>query len=465
MSTSSRTRPLIYNAFAHVTPNHHSHGLWRHPLGQHQTGFHQLQPWIDLAQTAERGCFDVVFLADVAGIYETSAGQWHQAVRTGMQFPSHDPATLVSALAAATRDIGFAVTSSVIQEHPFSFARKLSTLDHLTDGRVAWNIVTSYLDNTARNYGLDGLPAHDDRYVWAEEYTEVVYKLWEASWEDDALVTDPASGVYVDPTRLHAIDHHGPRYRVAGPHLVQVSPQRSPVLFQAGASEAGRTFAARHAEVTFLPARTPESAANDIADLQRRAAAAGRAAEDIRAIVMLSPVIGSTEAEARTRHRDIQEAFSLDALAAFWSGGIGIDLTRIDPATPLQALRSQNGTRGSVRAFIDEAPDGAVTFADVLRQTVSARFAGTPEQIADEVERWAHAGVAGFNVVPVTTLGWWSEFVDHVVPVLQKRRLMQTAYAHGTLREKLFRAGPHLPNNHPARALRPWAPAASVAAE
>jgi long-chain alkane monooxygenase len=457
MNSAGRVRPLIYNAFAHVTPNHHSHGLWRHRIGQHQLEFQKLQPWIDLAQAAERGCFDVVFLADVAGIYETSEGAWQQAVRTGMQFPSHDPAVLVSALAAATKNIGFAVTSSVIQEHPFSFARKLSTLDHFTEGRIAWNIVTSYLDNTARNYGLTGLPAHDDRYVWAEEYTEVVYKLWEASWEDDAFVADATRGILVDPARLHAINHRGARYSVDGPHIVQTSPQRSPVLFQAGSSEAGRRFAALHAEVTFLPSRTPESAAADIADLRHRTAAAGRFPDDIRAIVMLSPVIGSTEAEAHAKRAEILEAFSLEALAAFWSGGIGVDLTTIDPATPLSALRERNGTRGNVRAFIDAAPNGAVTFADVLRKTISAQFAGTPEQIADEVERWAAAGVAGFNVVPVTTLGWWEEFVDHVVPVLQRRGLMQTGYAPGTLREKLFRAGPHLPDRHPARRLRPWA--------
>lgn len=450
------SRELIYNAFAHVTPNHHSHGYWRHPEGKGQTNFHKLQPWIDMARTAERGFFDVVFLADVPGVYETSRGQRDKAIRSGMQFPSHDPASLVSALAAATENIGFAVTSSVLQEHPFSFARKMSTLDHLSEGRVAWNIVTSYLDNAARNYGFDGLVKHDDRYIWADEYASVAYKLWEGSWEDDALRLDAEAGVYADPGKVHAINHVGERYRVEGPHIVQTSPQRTPVLFQAGSSEAGRSFAGRHAEVTFLAARTPESAAVDIADVRSRARLYGRDPEDVRAIAMLSPVIGSTEAEARARRREILDWFSIEALQAFWSGGIGVDLTAIDPDTPLTELRRQNGTRGTVRAFIDAAPTSAVTFADVLRQTISAQFAGTPEQIADEVERWAAAGVAGFNVVPVTTLGWWPEFVDHVVPVLQKRGLMQREYAPGTLREKLFRSGPHLPDSHPARRLRPW---------
>ncbi|MCB8878018.1 NtaA/DmoA family FMN-dependent monooxygenase [Acidisoma silvae] len=383
---SGINRPLIYNAFAHVTPNHHSDGLWRHALGQHQTNFHKLQPWIDLAQTAERGCFDVVFLADVAGIYETSPGAWQQAVRTGMQFPSHDPAVLVSALAAATKNIGFAVTSSVIQEHPFSFARKISTLDHLTDGRVAWNIVTSYLDNAARNYGLKSLPQHDDRYVWAEEYIDVVYKLWEASWEDEVLVRDPVRGIYVDPERLHAINHRGARYQVDGPHIVQTSPQRTPVLFQAGASEAGRQFAARHAEVTFLPSQTPESAKADIADLRRRTAAFGRYANDIRAIVMLSPVIGSTEAEARARHREIQEAFSLDALAAFWSGGIGVDLTKIDPETPCKTCAKRTAPVAmcaplSTRRQMAQSPL-QMSFAKPSQLALPARQSRSPTRLS-----------------------------------------------------------------------------------
>lgn len=459
---NQQRRPLIYSAFAHVTPNHHTHGYWRHPDGWQQKDFHRLQPWIDLARTVERGCFDLVFLADVAGIYETSPRNYDQAVRTGMQFPSHDPSVLVSALAAATHDLGFVVTSSILQEPPFSFARKMSTLDHLTDGRIGWNIVTSYLDNIARNYGLDALPAHDDRYVWAEEYVEVVTRLWEQSWDDDAVRVDAQAGVFIDPAKVHPINHVGERYRVEGPHIVQTSPQRTPVLFQAGSSEAGRDFAARFAELTFLPSRTPVSAAADLADIRARGVRAGRAPDDIGAVVALAPVIGSTEAEARARLRDVRESLSMDALKAFVSGGLGIDLSGIDPDTPLSEFRRVNGVQGKVRAFIDAAPDGAVTIGDVISRTLSAQFAGTPEQIADEVERWADAGVAGFNVVPVTTLGgWWGEFVDHVVPVLQKRGLMQTRYRSGTLREKLFGRTATLPDRHPVRRWRAGQPAQS----
>jgi long-chain alkane monooxygenase len=448
------TRRLIYNAFTHVTPNHHSHGYWRHPDGQGQLDYKRLQPWLDLARTVERGRFDTVFLADVVGVYDKFRGNGDTSIRTAMQFPSLDPASLVSALGAVTEHLGFAVTSSVIQDHPFDFARKMSTLDHLTDGRVAWNIVTSYLDNAARNFGHAALEEHDERYRWAEEYVEVVYKLWEASWEDDALITDAARGVFAEPSKVHKIHHRGARYSVEGPHLSEPSQQRTPLLFQAGGSEAGRQFAARHAEATFIAARTPESAAQHVADLRARTRALGRRDDELKIIVPLAPVIGSTEAEAHARRRELKEWLSVDALQSFYSGGLGVDLAHIDPARPLSELLLTNHVRGNVRAFIEAAPDRTVTFADLLKETVSARFAGTPEQIADEVQRYADAGVDGFNVVPVTTLGWWTEFVDHVVPVLQKRGLMQTEYAPGSLRNKISGRGSLLPDHHPARRLR-----------
>jgi long-chain alkane monooxygenase len=447
-------RRLIFNAFTHVTPNHHSHGYWRHPEGRGQLEYKRLQPWIELAKTVERGRFDTVFLADVVGVYDRFRGNGDTAIRTAMQFPSLDPASLVSALAAATEHVGFAVTSSVIQDHPFDFARRMSTLDHLSDGRVAWNIVTSYLDNAARNFGHDKLEEHDERYRWAEEYVEVVYKLWEASWDDDARVADFERGVFAEPSKVRKILHRGARYSVEGPHLAEPSPQRTPLLFQAGGSEAGRTFAARHAEATFIAARTPESAAKHVADLRARARAFGRDGDELKIIVSLAPVIGSTEQEAQARRRELKEWLSVEALQAFYSGSLGVDLSDIDPNRPLSELLLTNHVRGNVRAFIEAAPDRTVTFGDLLKETVSARFAGTPEQIADEVQRYADAGVDGFNVVPVTTLGWWTEFVDHVVPVLQKRGLMQTEYAPGTLREKIHGRGPNLPDHHPARVLR-----------
>jgi FMN-dependent oxidoreductase (nitrilotriacetate monooxygenase family) len=452
---TAQQKKIIYNAFTHVTVSHQSHGQWRRPEASGQRNFSRLDPWVRLAQTAERGTLDTIFFADTVGVYDTYRGGWDTVAREAMQFPSNDPASLVSALGYATRNLGFVITSSIIQDHPFGFARRMSTLDHLTDGRVGWNIVTSYLDNAARNFGLDRLPLHDDRYTWAEEYTEVTYKLWEASWQDDALVLDAARGIYADPSRIRAIDHHGPRYSVAGPHLPQPSPQRTPVLFQAGASQTGRDFAARHAEVTFLPAVTTDSLRRDIADLNARLLRAGRRAGDLKYLTMIHPIIGSTEAEAQAKHREFLEWRQEESYFAHASGGIGFDLSKIDPDTPLKDVHTEY-TQGGLRALIDAAHDKTATFGDVVRRRLNKPVVGTPEQIADEIGTWIAAGVDGFNLVPVVTPDWFDDFVDGVVPVLRDRGLIQRDYAEGTLREKLSGQGPYLDDTHPARRLRPW---------
>lgn len=449
-------KKIIYNAFTHVTPSHQSHGQWRRPEAGTQRNFSKLDPWIELARIAERGKLDTIFFADTVGVYETYRGGWETVAREGMQFPSNDPASLISALGYVTEHLGFVVTSSVLQEHPFGFARKLSTLDHVTDGRVAWNIVTSYLDNAARNFGLDRLPLHDDRYAWADEYLEVTYKLWEASWQDDARLADPVSGIYADPAKIHEINHAGQRYQVRGPHLPEPSPQRTPVLFQAGASNAGRNFAAQNAEVAFLPALSLDSLRADIADLNNRLIARGRSVGDLKFLTSIHPIIGSTEAEAKAKHAEFLEWRRDEAYFAHASGGMGFDLASIDPATPLKDIRTEY-TQGGIRAVIDSEPNKATTFGDLIRRRLDKAFVGTPEQIADEIGRWVDAGIDGFNLIPVVTPGWFNEFVDEVVPVLRKRGLIQSDYAPGTLREKLFGRNARLPDSHPARLLRPWA--------
>lgn len=451
-------KKIIYNAFTQFTLSHQAHGQWRRPEAAAQRNFSRFAPWVRLARTAERAGLDTIFFADTIGVYDVYRKGWETAAREGMQFPANDPASLVSALAYVTEHLGFIVTSSILQDHPFNFARKLSTLDHLSEGRVGWNIVTSYLDNAARNFGLARLDAHDDRYGWAEEYTEVVYKLWEASWQDDAVVADLAGGVYADPARIHPIRHEGPRYRVDGPHMPQPSPQRTPLLAQAGASGAGRAFAARHAEMTFLPAITPASAAADIADLDARLGAAGRRPGDLKYVVGLHPIIGSTQAEARVRYEEFLHWRSEPGYLAHASGSIGFDLSEIDPDTPLAEVKSEY-VQGGIRAVIDAEPDKQARFGDVLRQRLNKATPGTPEQIADTIGAWVEAGMDGFNLIPVTLPDWFDVFADEVVPILRKRGLIQSQYRNGTLREKLFGAAPTLPDRHPARRLRPWAAA------
>ncbi len=451
------TRPLVYNAFTMNTASHINHGLWRYPYTR-QRDFDQLEVWTDLAKLLERGKFDAMFLADVVGLYGDYRGGWETYVKEGLQIPSNDPSVLVSALATVTEHIGLAFTSSIIQAPPFEFARRVSTLDHLTKGRVGWNIVTNFQDNAHRNFGIEGLIDHDERYRRGEEYVEVTYKLWEGSWEDDALLRD-TNGFFSDPERIHKINHRGEFFAVEGPHLPSPSPQRTPVLYQAGASAAGRAFAARHAEGVFTMAASREAARTVIDDLRRQAVAAGRRPDDIKVLQGLSFVVGSTEEEAWRRDAEFDEYLSIDGMLAHMSGAMGLDLGFSDHDEPLTELAERvPGVRSIVEGVIESAPEGTrATVGDLARVNArSTRVTGTPEQIADEIEQWHDVGVDGFNVMYVVTPGSFEDFIDHVMPVLADRGLAQREYGPGrTLREKLFPDGAaHLPARHPARGHR-----------
>jgi long-chain alkane monooxygenase len=448
------TRPrLILNAFTMNTATHVSYGSWRNPETR-SVEFDQLEVWVELVKLLERGTFDSVFFADVVGVYDDYRGGWDTYLREGLQIPNHDPSAIVSALALSTEHLGLVITSSVLQDHPFSFARKISTLDHASKGRIGWNVVTSALKNSARNFGLPEREEHDARYEWAEEYTEVVYKLWEGSWDDGALVRDRDRGIHADPDRVHKINHTGKRYSVEGPHLSFPSPQRTPVIFQAGTSTAGRSFAARHAEGVFINAASPNGARAVIDDTRDRAVAAGRRRNDVKFFQGMSFVVGSTEAEAKRRAAELDEFLSVDGLIAHRSGGIGIDFGGLDHNTPIGDLAADvQGTRSTIESLIAAAPPGTnPTIADLIRQQQeSTRVVGTPEQIADVLEGWQDAGIDGLNIRYITTPGSFEDFIDHVVPQLRSRGLAQSDYTPGTLRDKLFGAGPQLPARHPAR--------------
>ncbi|MDR3069192.1 MAG: NtaA/DmoA family FMN-dependent monooxygenase [Cellulomonas sp.] len=445
------SRPFIYNAFVNLSPSHHSHGFWRTEEGSLTFHYQDLDYWVKTAQKLEAGRFDAIFFTSGSGLFDTYQGSQKPTIRNAVQWPQLDPSTIIAALAYHTTDLGFAVTSNVIQIHPFEFARRIATLDQISGGRIGWNIVTAFEDNAGRNYGLEGLPPHDERYRWADEYVDVVYKLLEGSWDDGAVIHDVAAGAYYDANRIHPVDHVGERYRVEGPHIVEPTPQRVPVLFQAGSSDVGRDFAARNAEATFLPSTTPEQAATDLADVQARAVKHGRRAADVGAVVRLSPVVGSTEEEAKRKWQHFRDNLSYEGLAVFHSGAYGIDFSQYGPDTKLKELGYGNGIQGTVRAFVEANP--SITLDEVLRESWSGRTVGTPEQIADEIATWQGSGIAGFNVVPLTSLGW-DDFVDHVTPVLQARGLQQREYEPGTLRHKLFRQGDRLPESHPAARYR-----------
>jgi FMN-dependent oxidoreductase (nitrilotriacetate monooxygenase family) len=444
--------PLHFNAFVMNTASHIQHGQWRHPDAR-QTDFNDVDLWIDVARTLERGLFDAVFFADVVGLYGPAHGSFEVNAREGLQIPSNDPSVLLSALAVHTEHLGLAFTSSVLQEHPFNFARKISTLDHISRGRIAWNIVTSTQENAARNFGFDELTEHDERYAWAAEYADVVYKLWEGSWDDGALVRDRATGVYADASRIHRIDHRGPRYRVDGPHLPSPSPQRTPVLFQAGSSPAGSAFAAANAEAVFIAAPSPAVAAEGIARTRGLAVAASRCAEDIKFFQALSFVVGSTEEEARAKEADLDAYASADGFLAHMNFGVRPDGSTYPPDTPLSRVTT-NSSQGILEWLRRSVPHREPVVAD-LGELLShrSRVVGTPEQIADQLELWQAAGVDGVNIVNWRLPQSYEEFVDHVLPVLRKRGLAQREYSPGTLRRKLF--GSDLLNDrHPAARYR-----------
>jgi len=417
-----------------------------------QVEYKSLDPWLELAQILERGCFDALFLADVIGLYDTYLGGPETVVREGMQVPVNDPMLLVPAMATVTEHLGLAFTSSTMQAHPFTFARQMSTLNHLTEGRVAWNVVTSHLPNSAANMGLAELPAHDARYDQADEYLDVTYKLWKGSWADDAVQADRQRGVYADASRVRPIDHHGRFYDVAGPHLSEPSPQRTPLLFQAGTSERGRDFAAKHAEGVFV-VTSRKGLTKLTADVRARAAKLGRRPHDIKFFQGLSPVVGGTEAEARAKAAELSEQLSSEAGLAHLSGAVGVDLGNFDPDRPLESYES-DAVQAIVKSLIESAPPGTRTFRDLARANMTGQFTvGSAEQIADRLQAWGEAGADGFNLVYSTTPGTFVDFVEGVVPILQERGLAQKEYAPGPLRQKLF-GHPRLPERHHAASFR-----------
>ncbi|WBU39354.1 LLM class flavin-dependent oxidoreductase [Homoserinibacter sp. YIM 151385] len=433
------------------TASHIHHGQWRREDAG-QVDFEDVGTWIRLARLLEDARFDAMFFADVSGLYGDADADFDVYVREGLQIPSNDPTVLLGALAVQTSEIGLALTSNILQNHPFNFARQVSTLDHISRGRVAWNIVTGTQDNAARNFGLTRLPEHAERYRWAEEYVDVVYKLWEGSWDDDALLKDRAGGRYSDPDRIHKINHVGERYRVEGPHLPSPSPQRTPLLYQAGSSSDGRRFAARHAEATFIIAPTPEIARQQIAETRALAVGFGRRADDLKFFQGLSFIVGSTEEEARRKAAEVEEWVSVDGYSAH--AAIVDQRGRVyPPETPLREVETN-----TARGFLDWASravrDREPLVADLaLQRSRATRVVGTPESIADQIETWQDAGVDGINVINWVIPGSFEEFASEVLPELRRRGLAQEEYAPGPLRQKLF-GDARLNGRHPAARYR-----------
>jgi FMN-dependent oxidoreductase (nitrilotriacetate monooxygenase family) len=384
---------LSFNLLDMPTVSHNNYGLWRHP--RQRKRYTDLKYWTDFAQACERALFDTLFFADAVGVSAGYGGNNDVAIKEGMHVPILDPLMAISAMAAVTRQLGFAATVSTTYEAPFAHARRFSTLDHLTGGRIGWNVVTSYLPNANENFGVaPDKYTHDERYDLADEFMTVCYKLWEGSWAEDAVVRDPARNMYADPAKVRRIEHRGTYFQVAGPHLVEPSPQRTPVILQAGSSGRGKEFAAKHAEVVFIGGRSAEAYRQNALDVRAEVVRQGRAATDVKLLAEIGLIVAATQAEAEAKFNDFQAMSSAPGYLAHFFGS-GADLLKYDRAKLMADMVAEGGA-GSAHMSRYAYPPGT-TVGDVIDQsarldTSRALFAwGTPDRVADKIEEWAEA--------------------------------------------------------------------------
>lgn len=433
---TSVNRQLRLGAFFMI-PGHHV-TAWRHPKADAQN---VMNPDFikKLAHTAERGKFDMVFLADGYAVHGRNKQALGQTVNTRFE-----PYTLLSALSSVTKNIGFVATVSTTHNEPFNVARKFASLDHLSGGRAAWNVVTSGTEAEAHNFGQDHSVQHSKRYERAEEFVDVVKKLWD-SWEDDALLYNKEAAQFADASKIHAINHKGEWFSVAGPLNISRPVQGHPVVVQAGSSEAGKELAARTAEVIFTAWQTLEEAQAFYADVKGRMAKYGRSPEELKIMPGVYPVIGRTEEEAERNKKLLEEIIPEEAGVSLLSAQLGVDLSgySVDgPLPDLPDLEEINGNKSRFKLVKDLADRENLTIRQLYQKISGARghreIKGTPEQIADQLQEWFDNGAAdGFNIMPPYLPVGLEEFVDLVIPVLQERGLFRTEYTGSTLRENL----------------------------
>jgi len=426
-------RQLHLNLFIHSRGHHEA--SWRHPDSS-ALPLTDIRYYQDLAQRAEAALFDSVFLADQLAL----GGDVAQAARTWLE-----PITVLAAMAVATSRVGLIATASTTYTEPFNLARQFASIDHISNGRAAWNIVTSWLASAAENYGTAGQVSHADRYARGEEFMEVVKALWD-SWAPDAVVDERASGIYARRDRIRSVNHRGDFYTVAGPLNMPRCPQGRPVLVQAGSSDTGRRFAARHADAVFTAHMAKATAQEFYADLKTLAAAEGRRPEEVLILPGLSPMIGATETEARRLAREVDDLTDPEVGRKRLSGRFGghdfSDLPLDRPLSPADFPDpdSVEAARSRTEVILNLVKRDKPTLRQLLSYLAGARghfvTAGTPEQIADLIEDWFTDGAAdGFNIMPPLLPVQLNVFSAEVIPILQRRGLFRTQYEGTMLRE------------------------------
>lgn len=428
-----RNEQMHLGAFIYYTGHHHAG--WRHP----DSGVEQLfdiAMYKKIAQTAEKGKFDMMFFADLLYVREV------ESAASGML----DPVTLLSALSMATERIGLTATVSTTYNSPYNVARKFASLDYISGGRAGWNIVTSQLDIEAHNYGLPEHPEHGLRYRMASEFTAAVTSLWD-TWEDGALVLDREKGIFADGEKVKTADFKGEFYSTKGPLNVPRPPQGYPVLIQAGSSEPGQEFAAEYGEVIFTAQQSKQAAQRFYKQLNEKLVSAGRERGSLKIMPGLSPIIGATQEEADRKFEQLQELIPAETAQLVLSGFLNYDLSGYPLDGPLprnipDPVSASNGMKSRVKLLLEMAYEDNLSILELGRKILSTRghmlFVGTPEKLADLMEEWFESYACdGFNIMPPVLPGDLEDFVNLAIPVLQKRGLFRTEYTGTTLREHL----------------------------
>ncbi|WP_371135676.1 LLM class flavin-dependent oxidoreductase [Reyranella sp.] len=436
MPHQSRRRMMHLGAFVHETGQHVA--AWRHPQAHYHSGV-SFADAVEVAQTAERGKFDFLFLADSAAVSLSGTPESRGRMGKVVKF---EPMTILSALAAVTKHLGFVATSTTTFNEPYTLARQFASLDQISGGRSGWNLVTSNNEDDALNYSLEQHPAHSDRYERAIEFAEVVNGLWD-SWDEDAFIRDKESGVFFDPSKLHPLHHKGKHFQVRGPLNVACSPQGRPVLVQAGASGTGRDVAARLAEIVFTAQTTFEQGKEFYGDVMARLPRFGRSPAEVLVMPGLYPVVAPTESEAREKFDYLQSLIHPSVGLAVLEHTIGVhDLDKMPLDGPVPEMPDTNGPLSRQRLLLEQARRDKLTLWELCLANAGPRghvlTIGTPSQVADEMEHWFKDGAAdGFNVMPAWLPGSLNDFVDLVIPELQRRGLFRTEYEAMTLRDNL----------------------------
>ncbi len=432
-------RKMHLVAFLLAGPTAHHHGAWRHP--EADNGFLTPEWHEHIARVLEHGKFDSLFFADILGLYDLYGGSFATILGRGGQMGLLDPIPLLSIMARVTRHIGLGATLSSTFFPPYHLARSLGTLDLMSGGRVAWNVVASHGRLEAMNFGVDELPPRNVRYDVAEEVVQAVCALWD-SWDADALVLDKERGVFADPTKVHYVNYEGQWIKTRGPLTVPRSPQGRPVIMQAGSSPRGRDFAARWGEIVFTLQHDKSDMQAFYRDMKSRVVAAGRLPEDCKILPSVDPIIGETDAIARERQAFLNNLVVAELGMAQMSGHIGTDLSRFPPDQPLQDMDIEDGSRGSFDVILQGTAAQGLTLGEAARRFATSelcpQIVGSPASVADQLQDMFESEACdGFILTPTLMPGMYESFVRSVVPLLQARGVFRTEYAGSTLRENL----------------------------